>query len=92
MLFKPMKSEEVLEALKGQENVITPELKAHEEYFRHLSCPSCGSECMPFVDPSRLFRSGAVLPNYLARCKACGIEFEPYTKIQVTVAHPNKVI
>jgi hypothetical protein len=91
MIFKPMKKEDVLKSLGGQEDVLTPEVKRNEEYFRSLSCPYCGNKCMPFVDPSRLFREGDLLPNYMARCVACGSEFEPYTKILTTVPHPNKV-
>lgn len=30
------------------------------------------------------FRAGSVLPNYLAKCKLCETEFEPYTGIQVS--------
>lgn len=91
MIFKPMKQDELRKVLEDQKNVLKPAVEAHEEYFKRLSCPSCGGECMPFVDPSRLFREGALLPNYLARCKSCGVEFEPYTKVQVTMPNPGKV-
>lgn len=84
MIFKTMNPSDIRKALEGQRDVLTPACQEVDEYFSHLSCPSCGSECMKFVDSGRLFREGALLPNYLARCKACGIEFEPYTKIQVS--------
>lgn len=91
MIFKPMTPEEARKALQGHEDILSPAAAATDAFFKTLSCPSCGGECMKFVDSSRLWRTDAILPNYLARCKACGVEFEPYTKIQVTVAHPNKV-
>jgi len=88
MLFKPMKREDVLKALEGCEDVLTPAIRAHEEYFKKLNCPHCqGDKCFPFVDPKHPFRDDDLLPNYLARCSSCGIEFEPYTGIQVSL--PN---
>lgn len=83
MLLKTMNPDEVRKALAGQEDILTPAAQTTDTYFKKLSCPSCGGECMKFVDPSRLFKDGAVLPNYMARCKVCETEFEPYTMIQV---------
>jgi hypothetical protein len=91
MIFKPMNPDDVRKALEGHQDVLTPAMEAVDNYFHNLSCPACGGECMRFVDPSGLYKEGALLPTFLARCKACGIEFEPYTKIQVSGPRPNKV-
>lgn len=91
MVFKALPPDEVRKALEGHQDILTPAAAANDDFFKSLSCPSCGGECMKFVDPHRLWRESAILPNFLARCKACGVEFEPYTKIQVTVPHPSKV-
>ncbi len=91
MIFKPMAPDDARKALEGQEDILTPAANATDDFFKRLSCPACGGECMKFVDSHRLWRDGGILPNFLARCKACGVEFEPYTKIQLTVSHPNKV-
>ncbi len=85
MIFKPMKKEDILRVLKGQENVIERAAKAQEAFFRSLSCPSCGGSVMPIVNPKQLFKEGEILPNCLGKCKSCGTEFEPYTGIQVTL-------
>jgi hypothetical protein len=86
VIFKPMDPEEVLKLLEGHENILTPAVEENERFFRTLSCPSCGGAVVPFVDPSRpLFREGEFLPNYMARCRECGTEFEPYTGIQVSL-------
>lgn len=84
MIFKTMSPEAARKALEGQEDILTPAVREVEEYFKRLSCPACGSDCMKFVDGSKPFKEGALLPNYLARCKVCGVEFEPYTKIQIS--------
>jgi hypothetical protein len=83
MIFKTMPREVILKALEGQEDVLTPALREHQQYFRNLSCPRCQSSVIPVVDPKRLFRENGLLPNYLAKCSACECVFEPYTKIEV---------
>ncbi len=89
MIFKTMSPDDARKALEGQEDILTPAVREVDEYFKRLSCPACGSECMKFVDGRRLFREGALLPNYLARCKTCEVEFEPYTKIQISKPSPE---
>ena len=85
MIFKEMDKEEVLKVLEGQKDILSEEKQKHEEYFAHLRCISCrGDEIEPFVDPESLYAPGSFLPNYLARCSACGCEFTPYTKIQTS--------
>lgn len=85
MIFKEMNEEDILKALEGQEDILTEEMRKHEEYFAHLRCISCSSnEIEPFVDPETLFAPGSLLPHYLARCSACKCEFTPYTKIQTS--------
>lgn len=80
-----MKPEDVLRAIEGHENIIK---KAHddlESFFKHVSCPSCNGDIMKVVNSTKPFKSGEILPNYLAKCKSCGIEFDPYTGIQISM-------
>lgn len=85
MIFKPMKPEDVRRALVGQENILEKAAKENAAFFKHLSCPSCSCEVMAIVNVRAPFREGSILPNYLGKCKTCGVEFEPYTGIQVTM-------
>jgi hypothetical protein len=88
-----MKPEDIRKALEGHKDVLTPAAQENEAFFKRLSCPHCGGDVMPVIHPvmnpetgqRSPFRAGSVLPNYLAKCKTCGIEFEPYTGIQVTI-------
>ena len=92
MIFKTLPAATVRKALEGQEDILSPAQKEHESFFKRLSCPACGGEVMPVIHPvmnpetgqRSPFRAGSVLPNYLAKCKVCETEFEPYTGIQVT--------
>jgi len=79
-----MQKEDIIKALEGQENVLDKAVKENEAFFRRLQCVSCGGDVQPIVNPRKLFREGALLPNYLAKCKVCETEFEPYTGIQVS--------
>jgi hypothetical protein len=88
MIFKPMKTEDVLKALEGQENVLKPAVEAHERYFAKLRCHRCGSAVHPILNPKQLFREGSILPNYLAECSSCKCQFEPYTLIEVKLPSP----
>ncbi len=83
MVFQEMKPEDVRRAIAGHEDVIKPALEAHQKYFSSLTCYRCGGGVYAFVSPEKLFKEGSVLPNYLAKCKQCGCEFEPYTMIEV---------
>lgn len=89
MIFKPMKKEDVLRALEGQENILDRHVKEHEAYFKRISCPSCHGDVMAIVNVRKLYSPGQVLPNYLGKCKTCGVEFEPYTGIQLTMPEPG---
>lgn len=85
MIFKPMDPELALKAIEGQENILAPRIAEVDRYFSHLRCPECGGEVMKYVDPTRpLFLEGDLTPNYMARCRACEVEFEPYTRIQTS--------
>jgi hypothetical protein len=89
MIFKTMKKEEVLKILKGQENIIDKAVQDNAAFFKLLSCVSCGGEVMPTVNPRQLFKEGSILPNYLGKCKICGVLFEPHTGIQITMPDPS---
>lgn len=85
MLFKPMKPEDVRKLLEGHENIVDKAEKESVAFFRMLSCPSCGGEVQRIVNARKPFKEGEILPNFLGKCKLCGVEFEPYTKIQVSM-------
>lgn len=88
MIFKPMKPEAVRKALEGHKDILKPAMEEIDRYFKNVKCPSCKGECMKIVDARTPFREGAMLPNFLGKCKSCGVEFEPYTGIQITMPKP----
>lgn len=86
-MLQPMDQEEALKALEGHENILGPAYEAHRAYFQKLNCHRCGGRVQEFVDPKYgLFREGDTLPHFMARCSHCGLEFEPYTRIEVSTS------
>lgn len=83
IVFQEMRPEDIRKALQGHADIIKPALEAHQKYFSNLSCYRCGGDVLAVVNADQPFRQGSVLPNYLAKCRTCGCEFEPYTKIEV---------
>lgn len=84
MIFKEMDPDKIRELLEGQENIISPEVEKHEEYFSQLECLYCGGSCRPTLLPGqKIFEDNSLLPNYSAECNDCGCQFSPYTKIEI---------
>jgi hypothetical protein len=88
MIFKTMKQDEVRKALEGHQDILKPAFEAQDKFFRSLSCPECRGDVMATVNSKTPFRDSSILPNCLAKCKVCGVEFEPHTGIQVTLPKP----
>lgn len=83
MIFKPMKQEELRKLIDGHQDILKKAVEDNEIFFKNLSCPECGSKVMPILNTSMPFKKDGILPNYLAKCHTCEIEFEPYSKIRV---------
>lgn len=83
--FKELDPDVVLKLLEGQQDLLTPELKKEEAFFRNTSCPTCGERGLEAVlNEKRPFSPGVPLPNKFLRCR-CGTEFEPYTRLILSV-------
>lgn len=83
MIFKEMDPEEVLQALEGHTNILTPEFERHRAFFERFQCTYCGGGVHEILDPARLFTEEGILPKYLAECNDCEAQFEPYTNIEL---------
>jgi len=90
---KFMDPELIRQALQGEEDILTPEIKAEETLYRNTRCPVCGqSGCEKrlraptiVLDENREpvvvaspFGMGP-LPDGYAHCIHCSTDFNPYT-------------
>jgi len=81
-IFKELNPEEVWKAIEGYKDVITPEIKKEEAFFRNTPCPTCDqASTQSFINPKAPFSPGAILPNKLLRCLVCSTEFDPHSGI-----------
>ncbi len=85
MIFKPMKPEIIRQIVKGHKDVVTPAVAEARNFIRRMSCPSCGGEVIEVVNSKTPFTEGNIVPNFLAECISCKVQFEPYTRIQVSM-------
>lgn len=90
MIFKPMKPEEVRRLIEGHKDIVTPAVTEVINFVRHLSCPSCGGDVIEVVNSRTPFKEGSIVPNFLGECISCKVQFEPYTRIQVSMPNNNR--
>jgi len=84
MIFKTIKLEERQKLVQGHIDLLSKEHQEEKKYFSSLSCIRCGEIVYPVLNVKRPFREGKLTPNMLAKCSVCEVEFEPYTKIEVS--------
>src|SRR5512144_755912 len=93
--FKELSAEEIRRILdarteKGEklyEDILTPLVEKEDRLFETASCPKCHSGATrKVINTHRPFVSGSPLPNMIARCVACGTEFDPKTGL-ITLAN-----
>lgn len=87
MIFKPMKPEDIKRLIEGHKDIITPAVAEVRNFIRKLSCPSCGGDVIEVVNSRTPFKEGNIVPNFLGECTLCKVQFEPYTRIQISMPH-----
>lgn len=84
MIFKVMTLKERQESVKDCSDPLTEEYKKEQEYYSKIQCIRCGEKVYSIPNAKRPFTEGRLIPNTLAKCSACEVEFEPYTRLEVT--------
>lgn len=82
--FKPMPLAKRLELLKGMPDVLTQEHKQEQEFYSKLTCYRCGGKVIAVLNNRHTWTPNKHLPNTLAKCAECEVEYEPYTQIEVS--------
>jgi hypothetical protein len=94
MHWEPMNPELVQQLLEGQEDILTPAIKAEEQLYKNTRCPVCGQDgCQKRIQAPKIlitkegpsvvkssFGSGP-LPLGYAYCIHCDTEFDPLTRV-----------
>lgn len=90
MSFTELDPDDIRKLLEGHADILTPMLNTEAVFFRHVTCPMCGSsDHVAKVDAARPFSPGSALPNKVLTCSTCQAEFDPYTKFIRRVPTPE---
>lgn len=75
-----MDPELVLKAIEGYVDVLEPERKALDAFYKQFTCKRCGRGCRKEMVKGHVFGdSGTLNPRCVLRCLACGCLFDPHT-------------
>lgn len=73
---------DILTALEGHQDILSPRLREEDEFIRRTRCPRCQEDSpRREIDPKRPFAPGELLARFDLRCTRCNCLFEPYTKV-----------
>jgi len=92
-MLKTMDPAVIRKMLEGHEDILTPEAKAEEAFYRNTQCPMCGArDCQKKIYPTKAIVddegnveviespfNGGILPDGYAHCIHCDTDFNPHT-------------
>lgn len=92
-MLKTMDQALARKLIEGEDDILTPEIKAEEKLYENTRCPMCGQGgCEKRVSPPRTvqdengdlllvspFNTSSLLPDGFAHCINCGTNFNPLT-------------
>lgn len=83
MIFKELDPELAWKAIEGHENLLDPEARKLDAFYRQFSCRNCRSTSLrKEVDVGHAFRDpDTLVPRSLLRCDLCGELQDPHTGI-----------
>jgi len=82
MHFIPMDPELIAKAIEGHEDILAPEQKKLDTFYRQFVCPHCGGECAKETVRGHAFADrGTPVARSCLRCKQCGLLFDPHSGI-----------
>jgi len=102
MALKTMDPAVIRSIIEGVEDVITPAIKAENDLFELIRCPTCGhtgadrvlmspkivmSEKGPEIVSSP-FSDASPIARAYAKCQGCGITYDPHSGLIVKATHP----
>lgn len=92
-VFKPLDPELAWKAIEGFEDVLAPEAKALDAFYRQFVCPRCKSGLTKQFDSRHAFGAGNgdVVAHALLHCGNCGYLVDPHTNLVLDSGNPSKM-
>lgn len=91
-VFQPLDPEVAWKLIEGHEDVLAPEAKALDAFYRQFSCPRCREPLVKQFDSRHVFSDQDTMgPRALLCCQGCGYLIDPHTRIVLNTGNPAKV-
>lgn len=69
--FVELEAEQILSAIEGHEDCLTPAFEHEQARITAIICPRCGENAVMKVDPERPFVPDRPIPVYVPFCPKC---------------------
>lgn len=86
-----MDPEDVLRALEGYQDELTPLKQEQTDFYRQFSCPRCSCSLSEDYDPRTAFTGDAVIPKAVLVCPNCEYTIDPHTGVIVRFGDASKI-
>ena len=81
-VFKELDPEITRKLLEGYEDVLTPAVKARDEFYKQFRCKRCGKNCQKEFVRGHIFADeGDIAPRSCLRCTSCRCLFDPHSGV-----------
>ncbi len=88
-----MDPEEILALIEGEPDVLQPEAKKLDFFYKHTPCPRCKGECRKEYDVRHAFSDpDTLVPRALLRCTSCNNLHDPHSRIELERGDLGKII
>lgn len=91
-IFKEMDPELCWSAIQGHVDVLEPESRKMDVFYKAHKCPRCKSELQKEFDSRHAFSDPDVMvPRALLKCPTCSYTIDPHNNVIITYGDASKI-
>jgi hypothetical protein len=92
-VYRGLDLELAWKAIEGHEDVVSPEAKALDAFYRQFACPRCACSLIKQFDARHAFGPGndGVVAHALLKCPHCDYLVDPHTNVVLNSGNASKV-
>ena len=91
-VFKELDPDIAWKAIEGYTDVLGPEAKGLDAFYRQFRCPRCKGELQKEFSSKHAFSDpGTAIARALLRCPTCRFLLEPHTNLVIESGSPAKI-
>ncbi len=91
--YRALDPELAWKAIEGHEDVVSPEAKGLDAFYRQFACPRCKCQLTKQFDSRHAFGPGndGLVAHALLTCGFCGYLVDPHTNLVLNSGNPAKM-